>query len=261
MTESIYTDEFHDVMGAAALVSAAEIVPLILAMTGPLRSVVDLGCGTGAWLSMFASQGIERILGMDGDYVDRSQLMIPAESFVPTDLSAPIALDERFDLAMSVEVAEHLPPGRAEGFIDDLVRLAPVVMFSAAVPGQRGLGHVNEHWQHYWSRLFIARGYAPIDVVRRRVWTNPKVSWWYRQNLLVYASRDALDARPRLTTARKRTYDDQISMVHPIMYYTLHRDYLRLVDEYKKARAEIRRLRPRRILGGADSGSGGDDAG
>jgi hypothetical protein len=59
-----------------------------------------------------------------------------------------------FDLAICLEVAEHLPPEAAEGFIDSLTRLAPVVLFSAAITFQVGNQHLNGQWPDYWATLF-----------------------------------------------------------------------------------------------------------
>jgi hypothetical protein len=77
---------------------------------------------------------------MDGGYVTTSPL---GERFLPHDIATPLPehLVGRFDLAVCLEVAEHLPPERAESFIRELCDLAPVVLFSAAIPGQGGTGH------------------------------------------------------------------------------------------------------------------------
>lgn len=58
---------------------------------------------------------------------------IPKGCFRAADLSQPFQLAEFFDLAICLEVAEHLPKQSAPGFIQSLVRLAPVVLFSAAI--------------------------------------------------------------------------------------------------------------------------------
>jgi SAM-dependent methyltransferase len=226
--EATYTDDFHDMMGEAALASARHVVPHVLSFVRPVASIVDVGCGLGAWLSVFAERGVERIVGLDGASVDHTRLMIPADRFQAVDLAAPLPVEERFDLAISLEVAEHLPAARAEGFVDDLVRLAPIVLFSAAVPGQRGVGHVHERWPRYWSGLFNARGYLAIDGLRPLIWLNPQVSWWYRQNLLMFATADAIDARPALARARARTHDSLLSIVHPTMHEAMYREYVRL---------------------------------
>jgi SAM-dependent methyltransferase len=177
--------------------SARRIVPEVLGWL-PVTSVVDVGCGVGSWLAAFAAAGVADVFGIDGDHVDRSALEIPVERFLATDLSRGVALDRTFDLAMSVEVAEHLPPEAADRFVTSLCALAPVVMFSAAVPSQGGVHHLNEQWPDYWSEKFRDRGYACVDRVRSRFWSDPEVSWWYAQNLLLFVAASELARRPTL---------------------------------------------------------------
>jgi SAM-dependent methyltransferase len=166
--------------------SAAVVVPILLGMT-PIRSVCDVGCGTGAWLASFMRNGVSDVLGLDGDHVPRDLLRIPAAVFQATNLLAPLRLNRRFDLAVCLEVAEHLPPDCAGMMIDNLTRLAPLILFSAAIPGQGGVRHVNEQWPDYWDGLFAARAYTPVDVIRWAVWDNSEVDFWYRQNSMLYA--------------------------------------------------------------------------
>ena len=157
--------------------SADRIVPVVVDVIAP-RSVIDVGCGTGEWLAAFRAAGIEDVLGLDGDYADRAQLHIPASAFEAVDLSQPLRIARRFDLAISLEVAEHLPPERGESFVADLAALAPVVLFSAAVPDQGGIDHIAERWQDEWAVLFARHGLRPLDVVRPVVWDDENVENW-----------------------------------------------------------------------------------
>lgn len=178
--------------------SAERVVPLVMDALAP-TSVVDVGCGVGTWLAVFASAGVDRVVGLDGDYVDRSQLQIPEAAFVPTDLRERVALDERFDLAVSLEVAEHLPPERSESFVADLVTLAPSVLFSAAIPEQSGTDHINERWQDEWVALFAEHGYDAVDLVRPAVWDDEAVAPWYAQNTFLF-TREPIETPARLPT-------------------------------------------------------------
>ena len=112
------------------------------------------------------------------------------------DLNQDIGVSRRFDLAMSVEVAEHLPAARAASFVGTLARLADVVLFSAAVPGQSGTFHINEQWPTYWISLFAENGFNPIDVIRPAVWTDERVGFWYAQNVFLYANANGLEIAP-----------------------------------------------------------------
>jgi len=160
------------------------------------RSVVDIGCGIGVWLKAALAAGAERAVGVDAAYVRPERIVDPRIEFHAQDLEAPIALNERFDLALCLEVAEHLSPGRAESLVGDLCALSDCVLFSAAIPGQGGIGHVNERWQSYWAGLFAAHDRQPLDLVRPAIWGERAIQPWYRQNMLLYL---APAARARLT--------------------------------------------------------------
>ncbi len=180
-----YTPKFYRELESARE-SAAEILPIIIELLKP-SSIVDIGCGSGHWLAVAGEHGVTDILGVDGNWVSESQLAIPAEKFVAHDLSTPLKLDRRFDLALSLEVAEHLPESAAGAFIHNLCSSAEVVLFSAAIPGQGGRHHVNEQWPAYWADLFEQAGYQCYDVLRPRIWNNPRVAWYYAQNCMIFA--------------------------------------------------------------------------
>ena len=113
----------------------------------------------------------------------------------------PLALGRSFDLAVALEIAEHLPDSAAECFVESLTGLAPAVLFSAAIPGQGGTGHLNERWPEYWSRLFAAAGFDPIDALRPRIWHDERVEVWYAQNTFLYVARGAQGNFPGLQRA------------------------------------------------------------
>jgi hypothetical protein len=193
------------------------VVPFVLQVVQP-KAVVDVGCGDGTWLAVFREHGVSDILGLDGDYVDRRQLQIPHDQFRVMDLSSPFALPRTFDLAVSLEVAEHLPPECAEGFVGSLARLAPVVLFSAAIPLQGGMHHLNEQWPEFWTTLFQAHDYVAIDCVRGRIWDNVDVEWWYAQNSLVFADAAFLRHHAGLWAAFEAKNPRPVNLVHPRLY-------------------------------------------
>jgi SAM-dependent methyltransferase len=209
-----YSREFFEEHVDKARSSAAAIVPLVMELVAP-ASVVDLGCGPGAWLATFARHGVGDYLGVDGDWVTPDVLEIPPERFLAARLDEPLALDREFDLAVSLEVAEHLPERRAKGFVETLASLAPCVLFSAAIPHQGGLNHVNEQWPAYWASLFASHGYTSIDAIRPHVWESAGVAFWYKQNTFLYVREDVVAARPALARARAATVESMLALVHP----------------------------------------------
>jgi len=201
----------------STLLDAREVVPEVLRLVRP-RSVIDLGCGIGTWLSVFRELGVADVVGVDGHWVDRRRLKIPARDFLAADLRRPIGLERTFDLAVSTETAEHLPPESAEGFVESLTRLAPVVLFCAAAPFVPGNLHINCQWPSYWAGLFQARGFAVTDPIRKRVWTNKKVRWFYSQGMLLFIREEHLPQYPLLTGERVDVGNSCLDVIHPDYY-------------------------------------------
>jgi hypothetical protein len=157
-------------------------------------------------------------MGIDGSQIDTALLQIPSERFINENLTSPRDMGRRYDLAMSLEVAEHLAPEYAAEFVARLVRLSDMVFFSAAIPGQGGYNHVNEQWPEYWAAHFAQHGYDPIDCIRWQVWDNPEVLIHYAQNVMLFARRDRIVADAPLWHAWRQTHPSQLSLVHPRLY-------------------------------------------
>jgi SAM-dependent methyltransferase len=192
-----YDDAFVERVRKTATQSASVMVDILMDMFHP-RSVMDLGCGSGSWLRVFAERGVERIRGYDGGWVPRDKLRIPEDSFIAMDLGKELPTVAGYDLAISLEVAEHLPGTRAGQLVQCLARAAPVVVFSAAIPGQGGTNHINLQWPWYWRDLFAAQGFVCCDPIRPLLWCDERVDWVYRQNVYVFLSHEAFRAHPDL---------------------------------------------------------------
>ena len=153
-----YDEQFYRYISENAARSARGLLPVLLEVLPlEIESVLDVGCGAGAWLQVWKTLGA-RVLGLDGDYVQPGQLLVEAGEFQAQDLSRDFDLGRRFTLAQSLEVAEHLPEASAAGFVASLCRHADLVLFSAAPPGQGGENHINERPYAYWRDLFQAQG-------------------------------------------------------------------------------------------------------
>lgn len=183
----IYTNTFFDYIDEGARRSAERIVGLVADWISP-HSVLDLGCGRGVWLGVWRAAGADEVTGVDGDYVDRSTLAIPERSFCAADLTKPLALDRKFDIAQSLEVGEHLPQGAADQLVNSLTQSADIVLFSAAVTGQGGEFHINEQPLSYWQDKFLKRGYRAYDCLRPELRADRSVEPWYRFNSVLYAN-------------------------------------------------------------------------
>ena len=210
-TSAYFDRDYFAWQGASAERSARAVVPLLLELVRP-ASVVDVGCGTGAWLQVTREHGVEDVVGVDGDYIDRTQLRIPPERFHGRDLSQPRALDRTFDLALSLEAAHYLPPQAAPRLVAAIAAAAPVALFSAAIPAQGGGPGLNRQWPSYWAGLFREHGFSACDWLRPRVWEDERVDWWYAQNAVVYVRSD------RLEPLGLHADDRVLPLVHPIHF-------------------------------------------
>jgi SAM-dependent methyltransferase len=213
LTAADYSTDFFREYELGSLRSAKRILPIAIELLEP-SSMVDVGCGVGTWARAAMELGIIDVVGVDGDYIDRAALQIPADRFRAEDLGQPLSLERRFDLAVSMEVAEHLAPERATQFIGELTGLAPAVLFSAAIPHQDGHHHVNERWQSYWAELFRQFNFEPFDVIRPQVWRDAEVEPWYAQNVILYLSQDLATS----TTLTASMPGELFDLVHPEMY-------------------------------------------
>jgi 2-polyprenyl-3-methyl-5-hydroxy-6-metoxy-1,4-benzoquinol methylase len=218
-----YSGAFHEGVREGARRSARAVVPIVIELIHP-KTVVDVGCSDGAWLSIFREHGLTDVIGLDGEYVNRETLQIPQDQFIAVDLSKSFTLPRTFDLAMTLEVAEHLPLTSAEGFVASLVQLAPVVLFSAAIPFQGGIHHVNEQWPDYWAALFRRHDYVPVDCIRGRVWGSSEIEYWYAQNCLLFVNASTLQQNEVIRLAFDATNAGQMNLVHPRHYLASHQN-------------------------------------
>jgi SAM-dependent methyltransferase len=203
---------FHDQMPLSAS-SAAVVAPLVVSLLSPTR-LVDVGCGVGTWLVAFKQCGVPVVHGFDGAYVRDSGLLVNHDEFTAADLTRPLEHAGRYDLAVSLEVGEHLPERAADGLVRGLVELAPLVLFSAAFPGQGGTHHVNEQWPSYWRSRFAQHDYVVLDPVRPLIWEDQRVAWWYRCNTYLYAHRDVVAANPVLDDLARRYAANPLTLMH-----------------------------------------------
>ena len=227
MTKHVYSTDFYDYIDAGSRASAAIVAKLILGEM-KVKSLLDVGSGHGAWAAEWIKAGVADVVAVDGNYVRRDQLAIPADKFVGHDLATPLDLKRRFDLVQSLEVAEHLAAEHAAGFVDNLVRHGDVILFSAAVPHQGGEHHVNEQPPQYWRELFANHGYEVFDWVRPQLAGQGTVKPWYRFNSFIYANKAG---RKRLSKAilAGKVPDSQPLKIGGDLSWTLRRTAVRLI--------------------------------
>lgn len=217
-TATAYNAAFYDQQADSSALSASVMLGCLFERFRP-ASVIDVGCGVGTWLQVCRDLGVDDVLGIDGDYVVRDRLRIPADRFTPANVTDPVDVatksgGRRFDLAISLEVAEHLPQSEAGRFVRTLTELSDRVLFSAAIPYQGGTNHIHENWQEHWAILFRAAGYEVVDLFRARLWGDRRVSFWYRQNAFLFVRKGSRAEGDFAADAGLRF---PLSAVHPEM--------------------------------------------
>lgn len=190
-----YSTEFFDYTERESRASAEQILPIVQKILN-IRSVLDVGCARGVWLSVWARLSVVDVCGIDGSYIDAASLHFPSEHFIAHDLSQPFSLPRTFDLVTSLEVAEHLPRAASSAFVKSLTKHSDFVLFSAAVPGQGGEHHINERPLCFWRSLFENQGYMPVDFLRPIIQSNLEIAPWYRNNTILYARKTSLANAP-----------------------------------------------------------------
>lgn len=167
------------------------IARVLTARLGPER-VVDFGCGDGSLLAQFAEAGVE---GTGYEFSDaglrrcRDRGITAYQlDFRDHTLPSPMAYGA---LVICLEVAEHLPPRDAD-FLCEVLRAcggSKWLVFSAAIPGQGGEGHLNEQPPEYWRAKLHGHGWrydAPLTQQQQAIWRDGGVMFYYWQNLQIF---------------------------------------------------------------------------
>lgn len=205
-------------------VAAKEIVPLIMALVQP-RSVIDVGCGLATWLKIFADHQVQDILGVEGPHLKKEMLAVDESKVLIADLEKKLEINRRFDLVVSLEVAEHLNPTAAKQFVNTLTSLGDIVLFSAAIPRQGGQNHINEQWPTYWQSLFREHGFYFSDIIRKKIWDNPKVDVFYKQNMFLVCKNNLKSRFEETSTI--------LNVVHPELFLKFRRKAFKPEVTYK----------------------------
>ena len=139
-------------------IRSAELVAAAIQEVFNPSSVADLGCGCGVYSHLFKLKGAG-VLSIDG------ALPPPEHSFpveiVVRDLTVPFENTwGKFDLALCLEVAEHIPEDFSGVFLENLAAFSDRLIMSAAPPDQGGHHHVNERPRRYWAQKLAGLGFA-----------------------------------------------------------------------------------------------------
>lgn len=208
-----YTRSFYEKRHNDTLHSARSVLGIVKELYN-FESCVDFGCGIGTWLSVSRELGANSVDGYDGPWVPKDFLQIKQSEFHEFNLESGVRLEKKYDLAISLEVAEHLTEIASNKLIEIMTQAASLIVFSAAIPFQGGNGHINEQWVSNWIDKFQKRGYQLLDVVRPQIWNDEKIPFWYKQNIIVVF--DPSNISVDINRFDKNFHG--LNLVHPDMY-------------------------------------------
>lgn len=176
-----YDDQFFTDEGRVARESAAIVIPWVLHNLKTWPSlIIDIGCGTGEWAYEWLNEAAR---------LDTQFDVLGIDAYAPTCVVPRLRLDithgvdcTGWDLAICLEVAEHLPSESAEPLVAGLAK-ANTVLFSAATPGQPGVGHVHCQPHEFWHDLFAQHGMTSEFIGDQ---FDEPVADFYRRNMYLY---------------------------------------------------------------------------
>lgn len=221
-----YNKTFFEQQRKSNISSAKTIVPIVCELLERFNAisthtVIDLGCATGNWLSVFKENGWS-VKGVDGGKISEDLLMIDKEEFVLHDFSTKYIDNMKYSIAMSLECAEHISEEAGDSLIDTLTQLSNIILFSAAIPHQRGKHHINEQYQSYWISKFEKRGFQVLDVIRPRVWNCESVRGFYAQNIFMYVKKDT-EEYEKLSGLLNENVPEMYNIIHPETWENVNR--------------------------------------
>ena len=240
--KDIYNTEFFKNIDDSSVKGAGIVLPYLFGFYKP-NSVIDIGCGTGAWLRASKELGIDIIHGVDINEEDEQNLFVPRDVIDIFDFSNlssqnEIFSHERYDLAISLEVAEHLDRSNAISFIKYLTSYSDVVLFSAALPFQTGTHHVNCQPARYWADLFKKEEYTCVDLFRRKLMFDSQLSgcYWYAQNSYLYVRDNKKDL---LESLHEYIVESPISYYHQNIIYDMNTQLSKMESRLSKLESSL----------------------
>ena len=151
------------------------------------KNVLDIGCGPGTYVEELIAQGIdahgididERVIGKD--YLSQTSIFDNTETA---------------DLVTCYEVLEHIDPMYGDKCVKaliDAVEPGGTLIFTAAQPGQGGVGHINCRKKEYWlSKLSEELIYHPgltddLKIALKTCRYNQETFMgWFIKNVMVF---------------------------------------------------------------------------
>lgn len=131
--------------------TANRLIPLIVSYLAP-ASLLDLGCGSGQWMTAARRAGVAHVEGVAAGDIER--------------FSTPH--QAAFDVCLCIEVAQGLGAEMQDALVSAATRASNVVVFSSMPPG---MPDRSPHARPlvYWAEKFWRHGYVLDDGLRQQV--------------------------------------------------------------------------------------------
>lgn len=209
----MYDTKFFDLIREGAQSSAKAFADHFYGNGPAMESVLDVGCGEGWW-----GKAISDVTGAEPFFIDNDGYDSPNRVrdgyWFKHDFSSipfnPFKLGRKFDLAICLEMAEHLPYENSDGLVEWLTECSDQILWSAAIPGQGGYEHINEQWPNFWVHKFNDLGYRAF-YIGPLFWNHDEVEPWYKQNLFQFVRRSSTQGIER------QNFD---TYIHPAFWKT-----------------------------------------
>lgn len=182
----VYDETFYEEPHQKKAQSAAIVAEIILRNL-TFKNVFDIGCGIGLFISEMAKKGVEAI-GCDYSESAIANSCTNVTIF-KADASKRIVVNRKFDLVICFEVAEHLADKHSNQLVDSCVRHSDSVLFTAAPPGQGGVGHINEQPYEYWIQKFENSGFMHDNELSMKLQSEMRtqnVVSWLADNIMFF---------------------------------------------------------------------------
>jgi SAM-dependent methyltransferase len=189
----VYNPLTHWSFDRAARRNAPLFVSTVKDLIPAARTIIDVGCGGGLYVTEFCREGFDAI-GLEYSPRLRRKCYRRGVSVYEFDVSRTTTLPPGapFDVALSLEVAEHIAPRLSNSFVASFAGLADIVLFTAAHPGQGGTGHINEQPRDYWIEKFEKAGFVFDGALTRMFAARLKARgafWYLPHNLSIFVRR------------------------------------------------------------------------
>jgi glycosyltransferase involved in cell wall biosynthesis/SAM-dependent methyltransferase len=152
------------------------------------KKVLDIGCGPGTYVEELIAEGVDAF-GIDIDDRVEGKDYLAKESIFDTKRTA--------DTVMTFEVLEHIDPKFADQEVDALYNALEdggTLIFTAAQPGQGGVGHINCRKKEYWGKKLVAKGLVfdeqltadLIEALLKNRYNQETYMGWFINNVMVF---------------------------------------------------------------------------